>query len=136
MKQTDRDRMITDYLHKCGYYIYHNSPGGQSQTQILLYLLKEGKVSQKELQEHMKIQSGSVSEVITKLENKGFIQRERDDADRRRVTVSLTKAGKNCAEHRKNSGSHEICYPLLTEEQKDQLIQLLELTAEGWRQTE
>ncbi len=134
MKEKSKDQMITEYLYKCGYYIFHNSPGEKSQTQILLYLLRHGKVCQKDLQDHLQIRSGSVSEVVTKLENKGYIQRERDEKDKRRVTLSLTRAGKSCAEHRKNSGSNDIAYPKLTEEQKDSLLCLLRLTAEGWRQ--
>ncbi len=130
----EKDIELTERLQKCGHFIYHNSPSGRSQTQVLLYLMDRGEMSQRDLQDELKIQPGSLSELVTKLENKGLIVRSRDEEDRRKVLLSLTAAGMSIAKHRKEAGTAEIRYPNLSDEQKETLTELLDQVISGWKE--
>lgn len=51
-------------------------------------------MSQKELQDLLGIQAGSMSEIAAKLEDKGLITRVRSEGDRRKVSLSITEQGR------------------------------------------
>lgn len=51
-------------------------------------------VGQRQLQELLGVQSGSLSELVSKLEDKGFLVRIRNETDKRNVTLRLTEAGR------------------------------------------
>jgi DNA-binding MarR family transcriptional regulator len=75
------------------------NPGGQrtglSAAQIfVLHVLKEhGALSVGELAEHTATDPSSVSVVVRKLNDKGLVAKEASGEDRRRLEVTLTKAG-------------------------------------------
>ncbi len=46
-----------------------------------------------ELAERLQLQHHSVVELVDRLEERGFVQRNRDEGDQRRVLVRLTPAG-------------------------------------------
>ena len=71
----------------------HHPQAGASQELVLRILAQEGEMDQRVLRSELHIQPGSLSELLGKLEQKGLIARERNDDDRRRVTVRLTDAG-------------------------------------------
>ena len=66
---------------------------GASQELVLRILAREGAMDRRRLRAALRIQPGSLSELLGKLEQKGLIERERVETDRRRVTVRLTEAG-------------------------------------------
>jgi DNA-binding MarR family transcriptional regulator len=57
-----------------------------------LNLLEAGPVAAGELGEHLRLTSGSVTGLIDRLEAAGYVTREPDQADRRRVLVRLEPA--------------------------------------------
>lgn len=64
------------------------------QDMTLRYLCDNGgSASPKELSEFFDVSSARVAKVLGELEQKGFVVREGDPADRRRVTVRLAPAG-------------------------------------------
>ena len=65
----------------------------KGQGHVLRMLYHMGPMSQKELQERMGIQAGSISEVTLKLEKKGMVSRCKSPEDRRRILLSLTEQG-------------------------------------------
>ena len=65
---------------------------GQYQCMFLLDDVNE--ISQKKLSEILMIRSTSLSETISKLENKGFITRHPSNEDKRTYIISLTQEGK------------------------------------------
>ena len=71
-------------------------PPGQKRALCILGM--RGELSQKELLEALGIAPASLSELITKLENKELVIRTRSTEDRRVVVVSLTESGKKLAE--------------------------------------
>ena len=113
-KETER---LTRLLRVCGRRLYHSSCAGRTQARVL-GLLAQGGMTQREIQEKLQIQPGSVSELTGKLELKGFVTRSRDEKDRRRVVLTLTPAGQRAA---------------LTGAEQAQLEALLEKVIEGWR---
>lgn len=66
----------------------------RGQGQLLNVLLKKEVASQTELSELLQIRSASLGELVYKLERKGFVQRNPNANDKRRVDVSLTEAGR------------------------------------------
>jgi MarR family transcriptional regulator, organic hydroperoxide resistance regulator len=65
-----------------------------SQYQHLWQLWKEDSLPQFELSRRIGIEVSSSTAVIDQLEQRGLIARRRDPADRRRVIMTLTPAGK------------------------------------------
>lgn len=117
-------------LHQCGHYLYHHTAGPR-QGRVLQLLQKNGPMSQQDIQEALDIQAGSVSELISKLESKGFLVRQRADADRRRVEISLTDRGLAM----ETKPQEEILsgrYRALGETEQEQLAGLLEKLLDDW----
>jgi Transcriptional regulators len=84
-------------------------------------------MTQKELAEKLHIRSTSLSETITRLEEKGFIKRTASDNDKRTYVVSLTEEGKKRAEqdYKKREGLYSsILYPL-SDDEKQQFENIL-----------
>lgn len=55
--------------------------------------LSEGAMSAGELAEATGLSTAATTTLLDRLEHKGFVRRERDDTDRRRVIVSMTTEG-------------------------------------------
>jgi DNA-binding MarR family transcriptional regulator len=62
---------------------------GASDMQFMTYLMQEGPLSPGRLSELSGLKSGSVTGVIDRLEQAGYVHRERDESDRRKVRVVL-----------------------------------------------
>src|SRR3954447_15015119 len=62
---------------------------GVSDMQFMTYLMQERPLSPGRLAELWGLKSGSVTGVIDRLEAAGWVHRERDDPDRRKVRVVL-----------------------------------------------
>lgn len=117
-------------LRRCGHYLYHHS-AGQRQRMVLRLLEENGTMSQKDIQESLNIQPGSVSELISKLERKGLVERQRDEDDRRRVTLHLTEAGKEVQRTDRDTWMRES-YQVLSGEEMEQMTRLLERLLDSW----
>ncbi len=66
---------------------------GINQTDLLAMdlLERKGRITAGELAREMGLTTGAVTSVVDRLERKGYAQRIRDEADRRRVLVELTQ---------------------------------------------
>src|SRR4051812_11478460 len=62
---------------------------GVSDMQFMTYLMQEGPLSPGRLRELSGLRWGSVTGVIARLEAAGYVHRERDEHDRRKVRVVL-----------------------------------------------
>lgn len=92
----------------------------------------EGGVRQKTLTEELKINPSSVSELITKLQNDGYVKRTVDPDDKRATLITLTELGEARAAELQDERSDRLgkAFTNLTDDEKEQLIALLEkLTA-------
>ena len=97
---------------------------GYSQQRILSILEEEGPISQKKLQEMLAVQPGSLSEICGKLEEKGMIERSRDEKDRRSVILKITEKGRRMKEGI-NVRKDNAIFSSLNEEEREQLRNLL-----------
>lgn len=109
--------------------------GRGSQKRVLIVLDEMGpEVTQRELTKRLGIQPGSASEVVSKLEAAGYIRRTPEERDRRTARIELTEAGKKLAGEAKQQRvrRHEEMFSCLAEEEKEELLALLETVREDW----
>jgi len=110
--------------------------GRGSQKRVLIVLSEAGTITQRELTQQLGIQSGSASEVIAKLEQTGLVVRSPSETDRRTTNISLTEEGarqaRTALEQRKLR--HEEMFSVLTGEEKEQLLYLLEKVNGDWEE--
>ena len=94
----------------------------------------EAGVRQKTLTEELRINPSSVSEMISKLENDGYVRRTIDPTDKRATLITLTELGeaRNAELQDEKTASLSKAFGNLTDDEKEQLIALLEkLTAKN-----
>lgn len=81
-------------LHACGRYIHYNMEGASGRTRILRVLYCKDQYFQKDLQEYLGIKAGSMSELVSKMEQEGLLLRTKYKKDGRQIILSLTEKGK------------------------------------------
>ena len=101
-----------------------------SRQRVLSLLSQRGEMSQRELRELLGIQAGSFSELAARLEERGFLTREQDPADRRRILLRLTEAGRERAVRDSEARDEEL-FCTLSQEEQAQLRTLLQKIADG-----
>lgn len=77
------------------HYIALLKPWGLTYPQylVLVLLWYRPSLSVKDVAEHLKLDSGTTSPLIRRLESRGFLERTRSTEDERAVIISLTTAG-------------------------------------------
>lgn len=137
-KAVDRNDKLILNLRDLSHTMRFLYEGKGSQKRILIILSEiGGSVTQRELTERLGIQPGSASEVIAKLEDAGYIRRTPNEADRRTINIDLTETGKTAAEEEaqnERKQRHEQMFSCLSEEEKKQLLCLLEKVNTDWKQ--
>ncbi|MBQ1625030.1 MAG: MarR family transcriptional regulator [Erysipelotrichaceae bacterium] len=92
---------------------------GMSQDRIIA-ILKEngGTMSQRTLQRLLDIKPGSISEILSKMEEKGLIERSKDDEDKRASLITLISEEEAMEER-------PSFFEMLSEEEKESLKAIL-----------
>ena len=110
--------------------------GRGSQKRILIILHEVGKITQRALTERLGIQPGSASEVIAKLESAELITRTPSESDRRTADIQLSDKGRELASQAVNQRRrrHEEMFSCLSEDEKTELLTLLEKINTDWEQ--
>ena len=90
----DEPDALAQQLEWCGRMLFHFLGKRRGQGKILRILTERSGISQREMQEILGIQPGSMSEIAAKLEGKGLVARGRAEADRRKILLSLTEEGR------------------------------------------
>ena len=121
---------LTNKLIKCGHILTHKTGKKRSQENILEILLKHKEISQRELQEILDIEAGSMSEIIAKLEQREYIKRYKDERDKRRYIISLTKKGYEKITNKKTND--EDMFDMLSTEEQIQLNDMLNTLLKEW----
>ena len=62
---------------------------------VMLVLWEKDNINVKTLGEKLFLDSGTLTPLLIKLENKGYIQRKKSDKDERNIIVQITKEGEN-----------------------------------------
>ena len=110
--------------------------GRGSQKRILIILHEVGKITQRALTERLGIQPGSASEVIAKLESAELITRTPSESDRRTADIQLSDKGRELASQAVNQRRrrHEEMFSCSSEDEKTELLTLLEKINTDWEQ--
>lgn len=106
-----------------------------SRQRVLSLLLQRGEMSQRELRELLGIQAGSFSELAGRLEERGFLTREKDPEDKRRILLRLTDAGRERAVRDSEARDEELFCALSAGEQAElrRLLQKISDGHEAWK---
>lgn len=140
-KQNIDEQIFNNYFEFHGYAVQffrenHKAPFGfdninKGQSQILHILSKSESMSQKELVSHLDMKPQSASEMIKKLERKGYITREKSDSDKRSLIITLTVKGR--IEIELEGDFTPVLLESLTEEEKAQFNYLLSKMADDMK---
>lgn len=131
-EEMNTDGKLFALLNRLGRAGHGTSNGKSSQNRILQILSKSGRMTQRELTAQLGIQPGSASEIIKKLESAGLITRQSNSEDRRTVDIALTDAGKAQAEAGNAQHADHTLFNVLSDEEKQQLLTLLEKLGHHW----
>lgn len=130
----EREQELFRAFMRCAHMMHHRKQRYPGQGRLLTLLLRDGSMTQRELQDRMDIRSASLSELLEKMEQSGLISRERSDEDRRTVDIALTDAGLNAAheaQRERAETAHQL-FCVLSEAEQAQLAGLLEKLLAAW----
>lgn len=129
------DNQLVLHLRDLSHTMRSLYEGRGSQKRILI-ILEEigGSITQQKLTERLGIQPGSASEVLSKLENTGYIRRTPNENDRRTTDIVLTETGKTAAAQARDQRirRHEEMFSCLSHKEKEELLSLLEKINRDW----
>ena len=132
----ERDDLAGKF-ERCGRLLSHGLGKRRGQGRILRTLCQRGEMPQKELQDLLGIQAGSMSEIAAKLEDKGLITRVRSEEDRRKVSLSITEQGRSWVAQRDEEHilrRRAELFSALTPEEQGTLEGLLDKLSADWAQ--
>ena len=134
-QSTDTNDKLIINLRDLGHIMRFLYEGKASQKRILIILNELKTITQRDLTEHLGIQPGSASEILSKLESAGLIIRTQNETDRRTTDVSLTDTGRELAVEAlaQRQRRHEEMFSCISEEEKEKLLSLLERIYADWR---
>lgn len=121
-------------MEMCGHFLYHRRGGKRGQARILKLLIENGEMSQRSIQDILDIKSGSLSELVRKMEAENLISREKDEADRRNITIKITPKGIERAEENSQilKKQEQVMFNSLNDEEQEQLYTLLKKLIDDW----
>ena len=105
----------------------------QGEAYAMSYIFRQsGTVLPSDISSEMNISSARVAVILNNLESKGFLTRQIDKSDRRRILVELTQEGQEFAkEHYKNAINFaERILKLLGEHDAKELVRIISRLAE------
>ncbi|WP_349947089.1 MarR family transcriptional regulator [Lacrimispora sp. BS-2] len=107
-----------------------------SQWRILSILAQTGEMAQRDLLEVLQIRAASLSELLSKLESRGLITREKEAGNKRNVNVELTELGKMAIDENANvqyETAQEL-FSMISLEEQQHLIEVLEKLINSWHE--
>lgn len=88
---------------------------------VMLVLWEEGSLSVKELGAKLMLDSGTLSPLLKKMEERNLVKRQRQKEDERVVLISLTEAGENLKEKAAEIPEEIKCSLQLSYQELDQM---------------
>ncbi len=124
---------LAELIDMAGRMLRRRPQGGPAQGQALILAILAGReaLSQRQLQQMLGIQPGSLSELLSKLEGKGLIRREKAE-DRRGNLLRITDAGREASAAQSADDGGDDPFSPLTDAQQDQLAALLRALLTRW----
>ncbi|MDX8420678.1 MarR family winged helix-turn-helix transcriptional regulator [Stecheria sp. CLA-KB-P133] len=107
-----------------------------AQNRVLFLLHRYGAITQKQLQQHMQIQQGSLSELLGKMEASGLITRSRDSKDKRQVILQLSEKGiaVEHANHDQVMAENNEMFSVLSKQEQKELERMLNALIIDWKE--
>jgi DNA-binding MarR family transcriptional regulator len=107
---------------------HHQGHAEHAQMRVLSLLKDRHSMNQRALQEMLNVRSASLSEILSKLEHRGFIERKRDEEDKRNSVITVTEQGSLnvAATEDIRRESAKTLFASLSEDERQQLAELLE----------
>jgi DNA-binding MarR family transcriptional regulator len=123
---------LLELIDMAGRMAQRRPQGGPAKSQALVLSILAGRytLSQRELQQMLGVQPGSLSELLSKLEGKGYLIREKAE-DRRGNLLRITDAGREAALAQPETDGDDPFAPL-TAEQQDALADMLRTLLNHW----
>lgn len=129
------DRIIKGLMY-CARFLRFNTEGKGSQRRVLFLLRQHGPITQRDILEAMGVRASSLSELLSKLEAKGYVIKEKSETDKRNYNVSITDSGLQALEEM-NVQHHANMVDLLSglePAEREQLAALLDKLHTLWSQ--
>ncbi|GEM_PF-865733 len=128
-------RNLLHAMRLCGDFLSYRRGQRPGQNRVMFMLHRYGSITQKELQEILQIQQGSLSELLSEMDSSGLIERKRNPEDRRQVVISLTPEGKEVehANHQRVVKENMELFSSLSQEEQDELYRMLRVLLEDWK---
>lgn len=128
------DEEIVKKMIICSRYLRHYRHKNLAQDRVIELLgYHESKMSQKEIQNKLGIRAGSVSELISKLENRGLVVREKSEEDKRAFNIVLTEEGqKEFRDIKGSNDEYKDLFASLSEEECVLLNDILGKLGDEW----
>lgn len=132
LKKRIEEGDLLELIDMAGRMAQRRPRGGPARSQALVLSILAGResLSQRELQQMLGIQPGSLSELLSKLEARDCLTRERGE-DRRGNLLRITEAGRQ-AIAQADDGDADDPFAALTDEEQDQLAALLRALLKRW----
>lgn len=129
---------IINGIRQCGHFLHFKMGGKAGRRRILFTLLKNKELLQRELQDMLGVKSGSLSEMIIKMEMDGLIEKVRSKKDGRQLVLKLTDAGVVQAELSQKEYERKVVKMMscFTWDQQYQLHELLKTMTIHWKELE
>ncbi len=131
-------KRILNNLGFCGHYMHFHGGGVSGKAPIICLLAKQpaGEMSQQELGMHFDLKPGSLSEILSKLETGGLIERTRNPKDRRQLTIRLTELGweKARIDQEARIRFRRQAFSALTYEEREDLAEMLDKIHVTWEE--
>lgn len=125
--QIDKDNNLNEdalyaLFFRCAHILKRRVGSKASRHLILSILDQEGSVSQREIQSRLGIQAGSLSEILSRMEDRGLLVREPSEEDRRTTVLRITEKGRQ--ENALPSGpSDEELFRMLSLQERSEMKQ-------------
>jgi DNA-binding MarR family transcriptional regulator len=106
---------------------HHHGHSHHAQAHILFILKERNSITQRDLMEMLNVRSASLSEILGKLERNGFIERKRDEYDKRNIVITITEQGSTAmSEYQQGrSKSADALFASLTADERLKLSDIL-----------
>lgn len=137
-KKLLESKELVKKLGRCGHFLYFKMEGYSGRTRVLMSLLKEGELLQKDLQQKLNIKSGSMSDLLIKMESENLIERIKSREDGRNMIIKLTDKGKEESLIKKEVFDKKVVelFDCISREEKDTLDNILEKILNHWEKFE
>ena len=132
LKERVEEADLSQLLELAGRLVQQRPEGIAARGQALILSILAGReaLSQQALQQMLGVQPGSLSEILTKLERKGFIQRQKAE-DRRGNLLRITEAGRQAIPEIEQ-GDGDGWFSALDAAQQEQLSDMLRSLLYDW----